>query len=146
LSAALSVEITLTNRPEERPRLLEGLEGFAREHRLSGAVRQAIDLALEEHFTNILKYAYDDQALHTIRVRLELDDRAVLIQIEDDGRPFNLLARPAVNTAVPLESKPIGGLGIHLIVHSMDHVQYERRGEKNFLSLRKQLTEPPASG
>ncbi|MGH7968206.1 MAG: ATP-binding protein [Limisphaerales bacterium] len=47
-----------------------------------------------------------------------------------------------MDTAVPLEDKPIGGLGIHLIRKFMDDVQYRRERDKNILSMRKRLPGP----
>lgn len=139
-----SVEIVLKNRAEERPRLVEALGKFAQEHQLATTVVQASDLALEEHLTNILNYAYEDDCLHEIRVRLALDRDSLTIEVEDDGKPFNPLGRSDVDTTAPLEGRPIGGLGIHLIRKFMDDVQYRRQGEKNVLRMRKRLAGPKA--
>ena len=114
------MEIVLTNRPEEKPRLLRALEAFAAEHRLPAKVLQAADLALEEHMTNVLNYAYADTALHEIRVRLSCDGGVLYVEVEDDGRAFNPLEAPPVDTSIPLEERSIGGWGIHLMRRFMD--------------------------
>jgi anti-sigma regulatory factor (Ser/Thr protein kinase) len=131
------VEIVLTNEPRDRQRLVSALKTFAREQHLPDAVRHAADLALEEHLTNIVRYGYGDARPHEILVRFEIEADLLMIQVEDDGKPFNPLQRPEVDTSVPLEKKPIGGLGIHLIRQFMDQVQYRREGEKNVLTMRK---------
>jgi anti-sigma regulatory factor (Ser/Thr protein kinase) len=133
------VEILLTNQPGERQRLLSSLETFGKEHHLPAAVQQAADLALEEHLTNITRYAYDDARPHDVRVCLEIKEGYLAVEVEDDGRPFDPLQRPEVDVSVPLETKPIGGLGIHLIRQFMDEVQYRREGNKNVLTMRKRL-------
>jgi anti-sigma regulatory factor (Ser/Thr protein kinase) len=133
------LELILQNRPEEKQRLLSALEGFAREHHLPPAVVRAADLALEEQVTNILAYAYEDAASHEIRVRLWVENQLLQIEVEDDGRAFDPLSRPPVDTSVPLEEKPIGGLGIHLIRSLMDEVVYRREGGKNILRMRKKV-------
>jgi anti-sigma regulatory factor (Ser/Thr protein kinase) len=133
------LEIVLTNRPEERRRLLRALEVFAAEHRLPAKVLQAADLALEEHLTNVLHYAYADAALHEIRVRLSCDERAFLVEVEDDGQAFNPLDAPPVDTYVPLEERPVGGLGIHLMRKFMDTLDYRREGGRNILRMTKRL-------
>jgi anti-sigma regulatory factor (Ser/Thr protein kinase) len=136
------VEIILTNKPEEKPRLVAALEQFAQANRLPRAVVQAADLALEEHLTNILHYAYDDSRPHEILVRFALEQGQLQVEVEDSGKPFNPLDRPEADISLPLESKPIGGLGIHLIRRFMDEVRYRRERDKNILHMRKRLDAP----
>jgi anti-sigma regulatory factor (Ser/Thr protein kinase) len=133
------LEIVLTNRPEEKPRLLRALEAFAAEHSLPAKVLQAADLALEEHVTNVLNHAYADTAPHEIRVRLSCDRGALHVEVEDDGRAFNPLEAPPVDTSIPLEERPIGGLGVHLMRQFMDGLDYRREGARNILRMTKRL-------
>jgi len=42
-------------------------------------------------------------------------------------------------TSVPLEEKPIGGLGVHLIRQFMDELAYAREAGKNVLRMGKRL-------
>ena len=134
------MEIVLTNQPGHRQELLTALDTFARENDVAASVRQAADLALEEHLTNVLHYAYQDSGRHEIRVRLELEQGYLVIEIEDDGKAFDPLSPPEVDTSLPLDQKPMGGLGIHLIRKFMDEVRYRREANKNILHLRKRLT------
>jgi anti-sigma regulatory factor (Ser/Thr protein kinase) len=136
------VEIVLTNKPEEKQRLLAALEQFAQANRLPRAVVQAADLALEEHVTNILHYAYDDLRPHEILVRFTIEQGQLQVEVEDSGKPFNPLDRPETEASIPLESKPIGGLGIHLIRKFMDDVHYRRERDKNILRMHKRLNSP----
>ena len=140
------MEIVLQNRPEDRPRLVQALRDFAREHRLAATVVQVADLALEEHLTNIMNYGYEDGRVHEIRVRLALEGESLAVEVEDDGKPFDPLQRPPPDTTIPLEARPIGGLGIHLIRKSMDEVRYRRERDKNILSMRKRLPGPAPVG
>ncbi|MCX6925500.1 MAG: ATP-binding protein [Verrucomicrobia bacterium] len=133
------MEIVLTNRPEAEPRLFKALEAFAADHYLPAKVLQAADLALAEHVTNVFKHAYADTALHEIHVRLSCDGRALYVEIEDDGRAFNPLQTPLVNTSIPLEERPIGGLGVHLMRRYMDTLEYRREGSRNILRMTKRL-------
>lgn len=133
------MEVRLTNRPEDRPRLVAQLEAFAQEQKLPSAALQAADLALEEHLTNVLSYGFQDKGNHQIIVKLEVVAGEFLVEVQDDCRPFNPLARPEVDTSIPLDQKPIGGLGVHLIRRFMDHVEYRREGGKNIFSMRKRV-------
>lgn len=133
------VEVLLTNKPGDRQRLVEQLQAFAREVQLPKAALQAADLALEEHLTNVINYGYEDNRTHEILVRLEIEAGALLVEVFDDGHPFNPLQRPEVDTTVPLDEKPIGGLGVHLMRRFMDELDYRREDGKNVFRMRKKL-------
>ena len=133
------MQVVLKNKPEEKRKLLAALQGFAQAENLPAGVLQAADLALEEHLTNLMNYAYDDTLSHEILVRCAVDQDILVIEVEDDGAPFNPLLSPEVDTSVPLKDKPIGGLGIHLIRRFMDELHYRREAGRNILSMRKRL-------
>jgi len=133
------LEIILKSTSADRQRLVRALEEFGREHQVPAKALQAADLALEEHLTNISHYAFDDEAVHDLVVRLSIEEDCLQVEVEDDGKPFNPLAAPPVDTSVPLDQKPIGGLGLHLIRQFMDQCHYRRQGGKNLLRMRKRL-------
>jgi serine/threonine-protein kinase RsbW len=134
-----SLDISLRNDPAELSRLADLLKKFGRQHGLSPAALLATDLALHEHLTNIIQYGYDDASPREIRIRLSLKERLLRVEVEDDARPFNPMERPPVDTTVPLDHKPIGGLGVHIIRKSMDELAYRRAGDKNLLLMIKRL-------
>jgi anti-sigma regulatory factor (Ser/Thr protein kinase) len=133
------VEVVLTNKPGDRQRLVTELEAFARQVQLPKAALQAADLALEEHLTNVINYGFEDKQIHEILVRLEIQGNALLVEVFDDGHPFNPLQRPEVDTSIPLDEKPIGGLGVHLMRKFMDELDYRREDGKNVFRMRKKL-------
>jgi serine/threonine-protein kinase RsbW len=99
-------------------------------------------LALEEHLANIIAHGGNPGPSGTITVRFALEPAALRVEIEDDAGPFNPLNAPTVDTAVPLEEKPLGGLGILLIRKSVDELEYRRAGDRNVLVMRNRLTAP----
>ena len=133
------MELVLKNQPEELPRVRRALEDFARQHAAPDRAVRAADLALEEHLANVLAYAYQDKAAHDIFIRFTIEGRCLQIEVADDGRPFNPLSRPAPDTSLPLDQRSPGGLGIHLIRHSMDELNYRRQADQNILRMRKRL-------
>ena len=133
------MEIILKNKPEEKRRLLSALGDFVCARRIPPPVVQAADLALEEHLTNVIAYAYEDGREHEIIVRLEANDASFVIEVEDDGKPFDPTQAPVVDTSLPLEKKPIGGLGIHLIRRAMDEMKYRRQTNRNVLRMVKRF-------
>ena len=94
---------------------------------------------MHEHLTNIINYGYDNTKPREIQIRLRLGDRLLHLEVEDDARPFNPLERPPIDTTVPLDQKPLGGLGIHIIRRSMDQLEYRRDGGRNILTMRKRI-------
>jgi anti-sigma regulatory factor (Ser/Thr protein kinase) len=138
------VQVSLTNDPRETRRLVRLLQEFAEEHKISARVLQAADQALEEHLTNVMKYGYEDAAPHEILVRLEIVRDALQIEVEDDGKAFNPLEQPELDTTIPLIDRPLGGLGVHLIRHFMDELSYRRENGHNIFQMRKRLQPAPA--
>ena len=135
------MEIIIKTWPEERQRVLDALEDFTRRHAVPASVVKAADLALEEHLTNVVSHGYDASAARdvVIRLTLELDGPWMQLEVEDGGRPFDPLSRLPVDTAVPLEQREIGGLGVHLMRQFMDEIDYRRVTGKNILRMRKRL-------
>ena len=133
ICADLSAELAQLRRYSQE------VAGFLEAHALSPRVTYAVDLVLEELITNIIKYAYDDDKTHEIRVRVALEAEYVVVQIEDDGRPFNPLEAPAADVHKPLEDRPIGGLGLHLVRQMTEHMDYRRIGNKNHVEVRVAL-------
>ena len=99
-----------------------------------------INICLDELFTNIVSYGYDDNQEHMIKFTLKGDNEFVIINIEDDGIPFNPLEKIDPDFPDNVENAKIGGLGILIIRELMDNVSYERRSGKNELTMRKNIT------
>ena len=132
-------ELTLPNQRSEIARLQDQLESFAHQHGLAARALHDAQLALEEHLTNVLSHGYDDTLEHQIRVRVQLNKPELRIEVEDDGVPFNPLAQPAPDISKPIEERPIGGLGIHMMRKSLDGMEYRREYGKNILTMTKRV-------
>ena len=131
------LELTLLNRPPEVARSQEELEKFAARHHFPERKLRDVQVALEEHLTNVLSYAYPDGAPHQISVRFAITPAELRVEVADDGCPFNPLEHPTPDTSLPIDERPIGGLGIHMIRKSLDQVEYRREQERNILVLVK---------
>ncbi len=94
-------------------------------------------LAAEEVLTNVAKYAHDDGAEHWVRVTLGREGDDLTLRFADDGRPFDPLAAPPPDLSSPLEERPIGGVGVHLVRSLVDRVEYAHVGGENVLTLRR---------
>lgn len=81
-----------------------------------------------------------------VSVKLGVNENALLARIADKGKAYNPLSRPPVDTSLPLEEKPIGGLGIHLMRQMMDELTYAREGQVNVLRMTKSYHQSATNG
>ena len=132
-------ELTLLNRAAEVARAQDALEQFAQHHAIPRRTLHEVQLALEEHLTNIVRYGHTDGGEHPINIACGFDFPELKIQIEDDGRAFNPLEHPAPDLSKPIEDRPIGGLGIHMMHKSLDGMEYRRTDGKNILTMTKRV-------
>ena len=124
------------NRLDDLSRVTEEAVWFIEAQGADDRAVYVAHLAIEEMVTNILKYGYDDTALHEIRLRLEIHPGALLLVLEDDGHEFNPLKAPEPDVSRPVEDRIPGGLGIHLIRKLVEQMDYERCGGRNRLTVR----------
>ena len=97
-----------------------------------------VDMAVEEIFVNIARYAYHPEAGEA-SVRCEAGGAPfqIVVGFADRGRPFNPLDREDPDVTLDAEARQLGGLGILMAKKLMDDIQYEYRDGKNILTLRK---------
>lgn len=107
-------------------------------------IRVQIQIAVEELFVNIASYAYaPGTGEAVIQCETERDPAAVTIRFRDRGIPFDPLDRPEADVTQSADERPVGGLGIYLVRHSMDQVEYAYRDGENILTICKRIpTEP----
>jgi len=126
---------TIYNQSNELPHLRHIVEAFLPPQQIKKKIRYAIDLILEEVITNVIDHGYEDRQQHEITVRLQVDKGQVAIRVEDDGKPFNPLAAPRLNTKNPSLERLEGGLGIHLVRSLMNSMAYHRDQGKNIFEI-----------
>lgn len=101
-------------------------------------VQMTISVIVEEIFVNIAHYAYGDQTGNaTIQLCFNEDD--VAIRFIDSGMEFNPLAKEDPDITLSAEERSIGGLGIFMVKNTMDEVTYQRDGDKNILTIQKDI-------
>jgi len=133
------LNVSLANRLDEVSRLATLLEAYGAEHGLSPELVYAFDLSLDEVLTNVISYAFEDAREHTIDVRFRIHDAQLEVEVRDPGRPFNPLDVPPPNLDAPIDERPIGGLGLHIVRQMMDRLEYRRVDGRNVLTLTKRI-------
>jgi anti-sigma regulatory factor (Ser/Thr protein kinase) len=133
------VSFKLKSKLSELDALCQKLEKFGQSMGLSQKCIFEANLALDELFTNIISYGFDDKNEHTIRITISFQNDELVFNIEDDGIPFNPTEVESPDLECTIEECRIGGLGIHLAKNLMDEVCYQRCNDKNVLTLRKNI-------
>ena len=114
------------------------LEEFYSADRVDPGSAYAISLAVEEFFTNMVKYS--PEGLRDITVRaVRNGDAARVALVDEDVEPYDVSQAGMVDTSLPLDERKVGGLGIFLSKEMMDDVAYEYAGRTSTITLTKKL-------
>ena len=135
------LSLSIKNDLGEIGRMSQEVASWCHTQVLPEEVEFQIDLVLDELVSNVIRHGLKDNKEHFIAVNMWCDGHDLVLEVEDDGVPFNPLDNPTPDINKPIEERRIGGLGIHLVRQIMDTLAYERRGEKNYLFMKKKLGE-----
>ena len=128
-----TLRMTLRHDLNELARLRRVATPFLEECGASARTMYRTSLALEEAVSNVVRHA---RGVHGIGVELAIAGEGVDVVIEDDGPEFDPLEVAPPDTSGPLEQRPTGGMGIHLLRQMTDGLRYERVESRNRLSIR----------
>lgn len=91
-------------------------------------------VAVEEAFVNVCSYAYPEGD-GDAELRCGGGGGVLVLELADEGGPFDVLSLPAPDVTLSLDERPIGGLGVHLIRTLSDGVSYRREAGRNILRM-----------
>jgi len=131
--------IVLANDTQEVPRLNAFVEDICQTVGFDEIVTMGIKVAVEEAVVNVMKYAYPPGQRGEVTIEAASNDVRLKFTIIDGGKPFDPTVQPEVDTSLPARERKIGGLGIHIMRQNMDSINYERIGNHNVLTLRKEI-------
>ncbi len=130
-----SLFLSVKNQLADLPSLQEFIRDFLRHRAIPAELIFDICLTVEEIFTNTVKFGYDDDLPHEIALKLTCSPDEAILVIEDDARSFNPLTLPTPELTLPVEQRPIGGLGLHLVRSLASRLTYRRQNDKNVLEV-----------
>jgi anti-sigma regulatory factor (Ser/Thr protein kinase) len=130
----------LANRLSELDTIRECIAMLIKAWNIHPAFEFHLNMVIEEAFTNVIKYAFNDDREHEIELNFNRQDDCLIITLTDDGQPYDPTAKADPDTALPASDRPIGGLGIFLVKKYMDEVRYRRHNNKNQLIFVKKLS------
>ena len=80
-------------------------------------------LATDEAATNVIVHGYQNQP-GPIEIELHRSGDAIVIYMRDRSPPFDPTSVPPPDVTQPLDERPLGGMGIHLMRQLMDEVTH----------------------
>jgi len=97
-----------------------------------------LHVILDEITSNIVKHS--GASGFEVDIELIENPAGVRLLFIDDGVAYDPLEHADPNTSLPAEERPIGGLGIMMVRNMADSVSYERKLNRNFLSVVKNIS------
>ncbi|MDR3575945.1 MAG: ATP-binding protein [Anaerolineaceae bacterium] len=98
-----------------------------------GEIVQAVD----EAATNVIVHGYQGQP-GLIEIEVEQENECLAVRIRDQAFYFDPTSVPPPDLTLPLNKRPMGGLGVHLIRTLMDEFRYAALSQGgNELTLKK---------
>ncbi|MBR1470906.1 MAG: ATP-binding protein [Lachnospiraceae bacterium] len=133
-------EITIEAIDSNLPNVLDFIAPDLEEMDCPMKVQMQVNVAVEEIFVNVARYAYTpNQGLVTIQVEKAEDNSWISFTFRDQGIPFDPVAKVDPDLTLPLEERPIGGLGIYMVKKSMDDLHYVYENGYNVFTMKKNI-------
>ncbi len=130
------LKIELNAKLSELRTLPGPVEQFGEAYNLGLKMNFVINLALEELITNtVIHGQFDNLGQPRIYIDLRVENQTVFLVVESDGRPFDPTQDTHPDTTSELDSRPIGGLGLHLVKSQADRISYAYINDRNRLQL-----------
>jgi len=120
----------------ELPALIEFVESACDEAAISPDLRFELTLAFEEAASNVIEHGYKGKG-GDLAVRVVVAGGDLTFELRDHAKPFKPGKVNRPDESVPLEDRPLGGLGLHLMHQLMDDVRYETLADGNLLTMTK---------
>ena len=111
---------------------------FAAASRLSERDLLRLQLVVEELFTNTIMHGYGKECDEPIEISLHAGPGQVTVRYEDEAAtydPARTLAEAQQQLAGPLDQRPVGHLGVHLVAAIVDDMRHTRVGQRNRLQI-----------
>lgn len=134
----MTCTLHIKNNPDQLALLYDFLEQQAGPCGIDTTLLMQIKLAMDEAVTNVIQYAYPGSE-GDIRIDMGCQNRQLKIVVTDNGIRFNPLENQEPDITLPVEERPIGGLGIFLVKQLMTDVRYDRSEGKNILTMTKEI-------
>ena len=123
---------------QEVPGIRKDLSSLKAEWNIPNSEFKQILFIVEELFSNIIRYAFQDTREHLVEVVIKRNAEHIVLEIEDDGIPFDPTSYlPDVNSD-PADAHT-SGMGLSLVKTFADSITYQRNNQRNCLEIVKSI-------
>jgi anti-sigma regulatory factor (Ser/Thr protein kinase) len=120
------------------PQAIEFVEAFCRRHQVPNNDCLRLSLMVEELFTNTVTHGHGGDSDAPVQIELDADALHLDLIYTDMAPPFDPLdqvSRSTVHPEADVSERPVGQLGIALVVGMAMRVSYLREEGRNRLQL-----------
>ena len=134
------LDFTVDSSIEELESIADQVDSLAARRGWSQKAVFALQVALDEWVSNVLKYSYDNANQTPIRVIIDEKDGELVAKVIDFGAPFD-----PTTAVVPgslddtLSGKREGGMGLFVMHHLLCGMNFERANNQNTVTMRVKL-------
>ena len=139
--AAQRHEIELVPAMEHVAAAVHWLENLATQEDWPARTTFGLTLSVDEALTNVVSYAFSDSGdapllvVPSLRLICQSTPQGIVVEIRDNGHPFDPLGIIVEPLAQSLDEATAGGHGLRLMHHYLKSITYAREGGWNTLTL-----------
>jgi serine phosphatase RsbU (regulator of sigma subunit)/anti-sigma regulatory factor (Ser/Thr protein kinase) len=126
-----TIRLSIGNALGEVSKVIDALQNELSRRRLPPPLIHVAETVADELLSNVIRHGYRDDQYHTIEIAIAVREDELTLQVSDDGIPFDPCGRPAPDLSRPIEERPVGGLGIHLVRELAADCHYARVDGRN---------------
>jgi serine/threonine-protein kinase RsbW len=132
----LSIERKFKRHISSLTQVFEFLDQFILAENVDDDTKRAFDLAVDELFTNTVKYHPSNP--NDVSIELRTDNISMYLMLTDfDVDSFDLTKKTDPDLTGSLNDRTPGGLGIYLTKKVVDDVQYQYHNRTSVITLKK---------
>lgn len=132
--------LEITSELTNLARVAQFVEQVGHAFKMTRRELEDVQMAVDEAVTNVIEHGYGGRRDGQIQIRFALDQRTLVVEIRDFGKPFDARQVKAPKIRGPLSRRPVRGLGIFFIKKLMDEVEFSRDAYSNLTRMTKRLT------
>ena len=130
---ALKLDRSITVNPTEESisQVQAFLEETLDQAEVAMKLAMKMDIVLDEVYSNIVFYS----KATSVKLECSVNDREIVLQMTDNGIPYNPLEAKEPDITLAAEEREIGGLGIFITKKMMDEFDYKFENNLNCVRL-----------
>lgn len=118
--------------------IFDFIKSFINKEQLDKSLQAPLNLVIEEIFTNMVKYSSENPNAICLDLLREINNLKIVFT-DYDVDEFDIRESVAYDTEQPLNKRPIGRIGLHLVKKYVDGIQYEYHDRTSKITLIKYI-------